>query len=79
MPNSNKNVLQLCTKKDSGLTANDVLSKAKDAYDDVITLGYNKEGHLEVRSSSGLDHKQVNWLISQFQHKLLSGDYSENG
>jgi len=54
-----------------------VLEQAAGAYESVLILGYDKNGVLEVRSSTNLDHAGLNWLIDTFKRKMLNGDYSE--
>lgn len=54
-----------------------VLESAMGNYDSVLVIGYNKEGFLDPRASLNLDHKEIMWLISVFQHKLLNGDYTD--
>ena len=54
-----------------------VLESAMGDYDSVLVIGYNKEGFLDARASLNLDHKEIMWLISVFQHKLLNGDYTD--
>ena len=54
-----------------------VLDRAKGQYSEVVVIGYNHEGELEVRSTTDTDHKEVLWLLGLFKHKLLNGDYFE--
>lgn len=63
--------------KECKLTPDTVLSKAIDSYESVLLIGYNKDGSLDVRASSNIDHKDVLFLIELFKKKLLNGDYSE--
>lgn len=62
---------------DNGISADEVLKKAKGCYSDALIIGYDKDGALDVRSSSCLDHKDCLFLIELFKHKLLTGDYYE--
>lgn len=56
----------------------EVLEAAKGKYESVFILGYSREdGELDVRSSLDLDHKDLIWMVSLFQSKLLNGDYVE--
>lgn len=52
-----------------------VLEQAIGNYESVVVIGWNKEGLLDPRASLNIDHKEINWLISKFQQKLLNGDY----
>ena len=58
--------------------ADNVLEQAIDAYKDVILIGWNKDGELEIRSTLGIkDGPQALWLIEVFKQKLVAGDYFE--
>lgn len=52
-----------------------VLEQAVGEYESVFVIGLDKEGALEVRSSTNLDHKEILWLMEVFKSKLLKGDY----
>jgi hypothetical protein len=52
-----------------------VLEQAVGDYKEVLILGWNKDGDLDVRSSLGLDYKDSLWLVSQFKSNLLRGIY----
>ena len=53
-----------------------VLDAAIGIYDDVMTIGYNKAGNIEVHTSSGIElQSQLFFLLEQFKHSLLSGEY----
>ena len=54
-----------------------VLEAAKGGFQDVLIIGYNQDGEIEARSSLGLSHDNVNWIIDSFKAKLLNGDYSD--
>ena len=54
-----------------------VLEQAIGQYQDAIIIGWDKDGLLDARSSLGLSHDNVLWLIEKFKLKLLNGDYSE--
>lgn len=60
----------------AAIDPNNVLEQAVDCYESVIVLGWNKDGLLDLRASTNIDHKEVNWLMCIAQQKLLSGDYS---
>lgn len=57
--------------------ADPVLEQAIGAYDEVLLIGWNKDGELEIRSTLGIIEKDALWLVELFRHKLLSGEYSE--
>lgn len=54
-----------------------VLEQAKGQYNEVLVLGWDKDDIMDCRSSTGLSHEQVLWIITKFQHKLMNGDYAE--
>ena len=56
-----------------------VLEQAIGQYQDVLIIGWGKDGSLESRSSLGMSHDNVLWLIEKFKHKLLNGDYADFG
>lgn len=52
-----------------------VLERAIGNYQDVLIIGWNKEDQLDVRSNTELSHKDCLWLVKNFEHRLLRGDY----
>jgi hypothetical protein len=58
-------------------SADNVLEQAMGVYEDVLVLGWDKEGNMDCRSTTTLTQAQVLWIITKFQHKLLNGDYDE--
>lgn len=52
-----------------------VLDQAIGQYESVLLVGYDKEGRLDIRSTTDLDHQSILWLIESFKAKLLRGDY----
>jgi len=67
------NVLQFST----AVKPDDVLEMAKGNYDDVLIIGYDKDGHLDARSNQSVTHERANMLIDLFKRELLSWDYIE--
>lgn len=54
-----------------------VLLQAIGEYQDVLIIGWDKDGELDVRSSTYFaDSGNVLWAVEAFKHSLLSGDYS---
>ena len=53
-----------------------MLLHAKNNYTSVLVIGWDKEGHLDIRSTNNLDQKDCLYLSQMFTHKLLSGDYA---
>jgi hypothetical protein len=62
--------------KDAAKSADNVLELAVGNYEEVLLLGWNKEGEMEARATLGLkDGGDILWLLEGFKHKLLSGEY----
>lgn len=62
---------------DAAKSADNVLEQAIGVYDQVIMIGWDKDGNLNARATLGLkDGGDVLWLLETFKHKLLSGDYA---
>lgn len=64
--------------KDAAINPDAVLEQAIGQYDSTIVIGWNKDGVLDARASLNLDHADIHWMLSAFQHKLLNGDYSDS-
>ena len=57
-------------------SADNVLEQAIGQYDQVLIIGWDKDGNLDARATLGLkDGGDVLWLIELFRHKLMAGDY----
>jgi hypothetical protein len=54
-----------------------VLSEADGQYSSVLIIGWSKEDKLDARASLDLTTNEILWLIENFKHKLLNGDYRE--
>ena len=52
-----------------------VLEHAAGVYDEVLVIGYNKAGELEVRASLNFDMKSIFFALEAFKHQVLSGEY----
>jgi len=55
----------------------DVLESAKGVYEELIVIGFAKDGMLDVRSSHNVTERQALWTVEQFKRKLLEGEYGE--
>lgn len=58
-----------------------VMSEASNSYEAAIIIGYDKDGHLDVRGGGMIDGKQPtvkDWLfmVESFKAKLIRGDYT---
>lgn len=54
-----------------------VLEQAKEQYQDVFIIGYDKDGDLDVRASTGLSQANIIHLIEMFKFNLFKGDYDD--
>lgn len=54
-----------------------VLEQAVGCYDDVLIIGWDKEGYLDPRANLNLTSAQVLWLIEVFKKNLLNGVYDK--
>ena len=52
-----------------------VLEQATGDYNNLVIIGLNKAGQLDVRANDSLTKAQILWLIEEFKHNLLNGDY----
>ena len=53
-----------------------VLAQAKGVYKELLLLGWDADGDLNVRATNALDVQSVLFMIEVFKMKLLSGSYS---
>jgi len=54
-----------------------VLEQAIGDYQDVLIIGYNKNGELDVRANNYYeDGKHILWVLETVKHNLLNGEYS---
>lgn len=53
------------------------LEAAKGGFQDVLIIGYDKEGYLDIRASLDFLPNDILFAIEQFKLKLLNGDYSD--
>ena len=61
--------------KDAAKDPDNVLEQAVGAYGEVFLIGYNKEGILEIRSSTNFKTANIIFAIEAFKMKLFLGDY----
>lgn len=55
-----------------------VLEQAAGVYEEVLVLGYDKEGVLDVRASLNFDMKSILFALEAFKHQVLSGEYGHS-
>jgi hypothetical protein len=68
------NVVKLYTAN----AANDpdaVLEQAVGVYDNLVVIGYDTEGELEVRASLNWDKQEIAYAVQTFLSKLYAGKY----
>lgn len=54
-----------------------VLENAKGEYEEVLLLGWNKDGEFVARHGGEATLQDAYFKAATFCHKVLSGDYSE--
>lgn len=62
---------------DAAKDPNVVLEEAKDQFESLVIIGWNRDETLDARATLNLTASDINWLIDVFKQKLLMGDYSE--
>ena len=55
---------------------NNILRQSIDDYENVLVLGWDKEGLFNPKASSNLDGKELLWLLEMFKTNLMLGLYS---
>ena len=55
-----------------------VLEQAIGGFENVLILGWDKEGYFDARASLNLAGKDCNWIVDVFKTKLLAGDYTDD-
>lgn len=53
-----------------------VLQQAVGDYETVLIIGWDHNGGLDARASTNVDKRECLWLVQQFTHKLMNGDYT---
>ena len=70
----NDNIIKFYPKNAADNPDN-VLEKAVGQYEDIVLIGWNKDGSLDFRSGGDLTFSQIFWVLSLVQHKIINGDY----
>lgn len=61
---------------DAAKLSDNVLEQAIGQFDELLILGWGKDGFLDARATLGLrDGGDMLWLIEAFKTKLMNGDY----
>lgn len=54
-----------------------VLDQAKGQYENLLIIGWDREGNMDARSDLGLkSNKDVLWLVETFKAMLMDGTYN---
>lgn len=61
--------------KDAAKNPDNVLEQAVGVYDEVFIIGYDKDGALDVRSSTNFTTASIVFALEVFKTKLFLGDY----
>lgn len=68
------NVVKLYPRN-AALNPDLVLEQAAGVYEEVLVIGYNKDGELDVRASLNFDMKSIFFAFEVFKHQVLSGEF----
>jgi hypothetical protein len=52
-----------------------VLEQSAGVYEEVLVIGYNKDGALDARASLNFDMKSIFFALEAFKHQVLSGAF----
>lgn len=63
--------------KDAAQNPDAVLEQAVGNYGEVIVIGYDHAGVLDVRSSTNWTAAEILFAIEVFKRKLIQGDYRD--
>ena len=63
--------------RDAAKNPDAVLEQAVGNYDNVLVLGWDKEGHLDPRADLGMDKKEILLMVEVFKFNLILGNYDE--
>jgi hypothetical protein len=56
-----------------------VLKMCQGVFKEVLILGYNTDGYMEVRASAGMAPKaELLMLVENFKHALMNGLYDDD-
>jgi hypothetical protein len=63
---------------DAAKDPDNVLEQAIGVYDEVLIIGWDKDGELDARADLTMTAREINWIMDVFKSKLLNGDYSDD-
>lgn len=63
--------------QDAARDPDNVLEQAMGQFNEVLIIGWDKDGNLDARATLGLkDGADVLWLLEMFKHNLIAGVYT---
>ena len=51
--------------------ADNVIEQSIGEFESILMIGYDKEGHLDVRASTNIDRANLLWLVEQAKSLIL--------
>lgn len=63
--------------KDAAVNPDPVLEQAMGVYYQVLVVGYDKNGALDVRASLNFPMRDIFFAMDAFKHRVLSGEYGD--
>jgi hypothetical protein len=63
--------------RDAAKNPDHVLELANGVYNQVLVIGYDKDGKLDVRASLNFKTKDIFFAMEVFKSKILRGDYND--
>jgi len=52
-----------------------ILEQAMGDFSDILIIGYDHNGDLDIRANKDLTAKEILWAVETFKAKLINGDY----
>ena len=77
MTTNNENNIVKFYKKGAAIDADAVLEQAVGNYNEIVILGWDKDGYLDLRVTSGTTIPGLLWLLELTKAKLINGDFSD--
>lgn len=60
------------------MTPDEILTAAEGEYEDLLLIGWNKNGDMQVYTSNELYNNQnVLWLVMVFINRLINGEFDD--
>lgn len=55
--------------------ADAVLERAQGIFDEVLVIGFNKQGEVEGRVTLGMTERDAVWMMEILKFAMMNGDY----